>query len=148
MKLDTWEGKFYCHIVNVKPELKRVHLFQRNLGWAGLKWCCLQYSLKKRLVKSHLIFSSFLPSTFSAKISDYIVQKFQRRIRVSFVAQHHLAQHTPHSCGVHHIWFPSNQIPVQLYLILDLTDKVWLVNGAFKHRSRGGCTFSKVTDQY
>ena len=60
-----------CHIVNGKPELKRVHLFQGHLGWAGLKWCCLQYSFKKRLVKSHLIFSSFLPSTFSAEISDY-----------------------------------------------------------------------------
>ena len=43
-----------------------------------------------------------------------IVQKFQRRIRVSCVAQHHLAQHTPHSGGVYHIWFPSNQIPVIL----------------------------------
>ena len=65
------DPRFSCHIVNGKPELKRVHLFQGHLGWAGLKWCCLQYSLKKRLVKSHLIFSSFLPSTFSAEISDY-----------------------------------------------------------------------------
>ena len=80
--------------------------------------------------------------------SQIIVQKFQRRIRVSCVSQHHLAQHRPHSCGVYHIWFPSNQIPVQLYLILDLRDKVWLVYGAFKHRLRGGCTFSKATDQY
>ena len=62
-----------------------------------------------------------------------IVQKFQRRIRVSCVSQRHLAQHTPHACGVYHIWFPSNQIPVQLYLILDLRDKVWLVYRAFKH---------------
>ena len=75
-------------------------------------------------------------------------QKCQRRIRVSCVVQHHLAQHTPHSCGVYHIWFLSNQIPVQLYLILDLKDKVWLVYRAFKHRSRRGCSFSKATDQY
>ena len=65
------DPRFYCRIVNGNPALKRVHLFQGHLGWAGLKWCCLQYSFKKRLVKSHLIFSSFLPSTFSAKISDY-----------------------------------------------------------------------------
>ena len=57
-------------------------------------------------------------------------------------------QCTPYSCGVYHIWFNSNQIPVQLYLILDLRDKVWLVYRAFTHRSRGGCTFSKATDHY
>ena len=79
-----------------------------------------------------------------------IVQKFQSRIRVSCVAQHHFAQHTPHSSGVYDIWFPSNQIPVQFYLtdILDPWDKVLLVYRAFKRRSRGGCTFSKATDQY
>ena len=77
-----------------------------------------------------------------------IVQKFQRRIFVSCVAQLHLAQHRPHSCGVSHIWFPSNQIPVQLYLILDLRDKVWLVYRAFKHDRGGGCTFSKAIEQY
>ena len=49
------------------------------------------------------------------------------------VVQHHLAQHTPHSCGVYHIWFPSNQILVQLHLILDVRHKVWLVYRAFKH---------------
>ena len=102
---------------------------------------------KKRLVTFHIILGVFylLPLVLKFQI---LVQKFQRRIRVSCVAQHHLAQHTPHSCGVYHIWFPSNQIPVQLYLILDLRDKVWLVYRAFKHRSRGGCTFSKATDQY
>ena len=86
-----------------------------------------------------------LPSVLKFRI---LVQKFQRQIHVSCVAQHHLAQHTPHSCGVYHIWFPSNQIPVQLYLILDLRDKVWLVYREFKHRSRGSCTFSKATDHY
>ena len=63
------DPRFYCHI-NGKPELKRVPLFQAHLGRAGLKWCCLQYSFKKRMVTFHLIFSSFLPFTFSAKISD------------------------------------------------------------------------------
>ena len=77
-----------------------------------------------------------------------LVQKFQRRIPVSCVAQHHLAQHTPHSYGVYDIWFPSNQMPVQIYLILDLWDKVWLVYRTFKDRSSGGCTFSKATDHY
>ena len=67
---------------------------------------------------------------------------------VSCVVQHHLAQHTPHSCGVYHMWFPSNQIPVELYLTLDLRDKVSLVYREFKHRSRGRCTFSKATDHY
>ena len=65
------DPRFYCHIVNGKPVLKRVHLFQGLSGWAGLKSCCLQYSFKKRLVTSHLIFGSFLPSTFRARISDY-----------------------------------------------------------------------------
>ena len=68
------EPRFYCHIVNGKPELKSSTFFQGHLCWAGLKWCCLQNSLKKRLVTFHLIFSSFLPSTFSAKISDYSSQ--------------------------------------------------------------------------
>ena len=102
---------------------------------------------KKRLVTFHLILAVFYlpPSVLKFQI---LVQKFQCQIRVSCVAQHHLAQHTPHSCGVYHIWFPSNQIPVQFYLILDLRDKVWLVYRAFKHRSRVGCTFSKATDHY
>ena len=38
-----------------------------------------------------------------------------------------LAQNILNSCGVYNIWFPSNQIPVQFYLTLDLRDKVWLV---------------------
>ena len=77
-----------------------------------------------------------------------LVQKSQYQISVSCVAQHHLAEHTPHSCGVYHIWFPSNQIPIQLRLILDLRDKVWLVYRAFKHRSREGFSLSKATDHY
>ena len=54
-----------------------------------------------------------------------------------YAARHHLAQHTPHSCGVYHIWFPLNQIPVQLYLILDLRDEAWLVYRAFKRLVAG-----------
>ena len=121
--------------------------FQGQLGWTGLKWCCLQYSLKKDWLNFTRYLAVFFLLSLVLKF-QFLVQKFQRRIRVSCVAQHHLAQHTPHSCGVYHIWFPSNQIPVQLYLILDLRDKVWLVYRAFKHRSRGGCTFSKATDHY
>ena len=141
------DPRFYCHIVNGKPELKKVHLFQGHLGRARLKWCCLQYFLKKDWLHftEYLAVFYLLPSVLKFQT---LVQKFQRRILVSCVTQHHLAQHTPHSCGVYHIWFPSNQIPVQLYLILDLRDKVWLVYRAFKHRSRGGCTFSKATDHY
>ena len=79
--------------------------------------------LKKRLVTFHLILAVFylLPLVLKFQI---LFQKFQRRIRVSCVAQYHLAQDTTHSCGVYHIWFPSNQIPAQLYLILDQKD--WL----------------------
>ena len=105
-----------------------------------------QYSSKKTGYTS-LNISSFylLPLVLKFQI---LVQKFQRPIRVSCVAQHHLAQHTPHSCGVYHIWFLSNQITVQLHPILDVRHKVWLVYRAFKHRSRGGCTFSKANDHY
>ena len=63
------DPRFYCHIVNSKPELKTDHLFQGHLGWAGLKWCCLQYSYEKTGYTS-LNISSFLTSTFSTKISD------------------------------------------------------------------------------
>ena len=139
------DPRFYCHIVNGKPELKRDHLFQDHLCWAGLKWCCLQYSWrKKRLVTFYLILAVFylLLLVLKFQSSEILVSDSG----VSCVAQHHLAQHTPHSCGVYHIWFPSNQIPVQIYLILDLRDNVRLMYRAFKHRSRGGCTFSKATD--
>ena len=125
------DPRFYCHIVNGKPELKRVHLFQ--VIWVGQDKSGAVFNiLKKRPVTSHLIFGSFylLPLMLKFQIID---QKFQRRIFVSCVAQHQLAQHTPHSYGVYHIWFPSNKIPVELYLIVDLRDKVWLVYRAFKH---------------
>ena len=39
----------------------------------------------------------------------------QRETRIE--PDHRLAQNTPNSCGVYHIWFPSNQIPVQLFLL-------------------------------
>ena len=103
--------------------------------------------LKKRLVTFHLIFSSFSPSNFSAKISDSSSEiSVSDSCKLCHSAS--FAQHTPNFCGLYHIWFPSNKIPVQLYLILDLRDKAWLVYRAFKHRSRGGCTFSKATDHY
>ena len=101
---------------------------------------------KKGLVTFHLILAVFYLPPLAIKF-QILVQKFQRQIRVSCVAQHHLAQHTPHSCGVYHIWFPSNQIPVQLHFILDVRDKVWPVYRVFKHQTRGGCTVSKATDQ-
>ena len=78
--------------------------------------------LRKRLDTFHLILAVFY-LLHSVLKCQTLVQKFQRQIRVSFVAQHHLAQHTPHSCGFYHIWFPSNQIPVQLHLILDVTQE-------------------------
>ena len=81
---------------------------------------------KKRLGTFHLILAVFHPLPLVLKF-QILVQKFQCPIRVSCVAQHHLAQNTPHSFGVYHIWFPSDQIPVQLYLTLDLRDKVWLM---------------------
>ena len=106
--------------------------FFRSFGLGSIKVVLSSIFLKKRPVTSHLIFGSFylLPLMLKFQIID---QKFQRRIFVSCVAQHQLAQHTPHSYGVYHIWFPSNKIPVELYLIVDLRDKVWLVYRAFKH---------------
>ena len=69
----------------------------------------------EKLYRNTLILAVFLPSNFNLVLKfQILVQKLQRRIRVSCVAQQNLAQHTPHSCGVYHIWFPSNQIPVQL----------------------------------
>ena len=87
--------------------------------------------LKKDWLHLTLIFSRCLPSTFSANISDYsseisVSDSCKLCCSASFGSTH-----TSHSCGVYHIWFPLNQIPVQL--ILYLRDKVWLVYRAFKH---------------
>ena len=55
----------------VSLSLKGATLSYGHLGWAGLKWCCLHYSLKKKKIGCiSLNISRFLPSTFSAKISD------------------------------------------------------------------------------
>ena len=123
--------------------------FLELFGLDRIKVVLSSIFLKKRLVTFHLMLgvSYLLHLVLKFQI---LVQKFHRRIRVSCVAQHQLAQHTPNSCGVYHIciWFSSNQIPVQLHVILDLRDKVWFVYRAFKHRSRGGCTFSKAVYHY
>ena len=120
--------------------------FLGSFGLGRIKVVLSSIFFKKRLVKSHLRFSSFLPSTFSAKISDYSSEILASDWCKLWRSASFGSTHTSHSCGVHHILFPSNQIPVQL--ILYLRDKVWLVYRAFKHRSRGGCMFSKATDQY
>ena len=64
------DPRFYCHIVNGKPELKRVHLFQ--VIWVGQDKSGAVFNiLKKKTGYISLNIWQFLPSTFNAKISDY-----------------------------------------------------------------------------
>ena len=102
---------------------------------------------KKRLVAFHLILAVFylLPLVLKLQI---LVHKFQRQIRVSCVAQHHLAQHTSLLCCLPYYLVSLESDSCSTSSYLDVRDKVWLVYRALKHRSRGGCTFSKATDHY
>ena len=136
-------------MVRVRQKGRRnLHEFLVLYEWIWLCKVNLQWNFKGRVVNFYIVILTITINTYKKTSNSDCTNVFSSyillgRVKSAGVTDHNIRREIAQ-------WLLKNMIvfvlPVQL--ILYLKDKVWLVYRAFKHRSRGGCMFSKATDQY